>query len=141
MEIEIRLIVNLVVFTGLSILAFFFLYQTRKKNRRAFYLTSDLISGVLATFFRALAVLFRTDEVKFLIIDNLVITFLVLLYWLFYLHFESLNDVKPNLIRFGFFSGIFMVYFAFLIVFLIDITNQLVLFGILSVIQVKYCFV
>ncbi len=125
---EFDFLTNLSVVIGLSLITIVFIYQTRRKHRKVFFLSFGLIIPIIAQSFYILI-----NTTSFIQIDLLIGKYIrdylfVIYYFLIFIHFHNLYKENETAYLVNIVFGIIAIFTSFL--FLSIFTNEKVLISI-----------
>ena len=125
---EFDFLTNLAVVIGLSLITVVFIYQTRRKHRKVFFLSFGLIIPIVAQSFY---ILINTSSIIHinLLVGKYIRDYLFgIFYFLIFIHFHNLYKENETMYVVNIVFGIIAVFTSFL--FLTVVTNESVLLAI-----------
>ena len=128
MELEFDFLSNLSVVIGLSLIAIVFIYQTRRKHRKIFFLSFGLIIPIVAQSFYILINTSSLIHINLLVGKYIRDYLFGIFYFLIFMHFHNLYNENESNYLVNIVFGIISVSTTFLI--LSDVTNEPVILSI-----------
>ncbi|MFW9992224.1 MAG: hypothetical protein ACFFD4_09280 [Candidatus Odinarchaeota archaeon] len=111
MDIDADVFVNSAVVIGLLLLGTVFVYQTRKKGRKANYLNFGLVFPVIGQSMYVLAIIYFFPDVQPIVAAKYIRDlFFGLFYYMVFLHYQALSRQRLNITLNTVFAGILAMF-------------------------------